>query len=65
MHRSRSDKRALEDAGIVERDAVATNPPWVEYALTPRGLELAQALEQLGEWGERHMTPEMLTGVME
>ena len=57
--------RVLEEVGILDRHEVATNPPWVEYELTPRGLELAQALEQLGAWGERHMTPGMLTGVME
>ena len=57
--------RALEEVGIVDRNEVATNPPWVEYALTPRGFELAEAIEQLGAWGQRHMTPEMLSGVTE
>jgi len=57
--------RALEVAGILARHEVATNPPWVEYELTPRGLELACAVEELGAWGERHMTPEILVGVTE
>ncbi|MEZ4504166.1 MAG: helix-turn-helix domain-containing protein [Dehalococcoidia bacterium] len=48
---------ALEDAGIVERHIVATMPPWVEYELSPRGRELADALEPLEDWGHRHMTP--------
>jgi DNA-binding HxlR family transcriptional regulator len=47
---------ALEDAGIVERRIVTTMPPWVEYELSPRGRELADALEPLEDWGIRHMT---------
>ncbi|MFN8638736.1 MAG: helix-turn-helix domain-containing protein [Dehalococcoidia bacterium] len=46
----------LEEQGIVTRQIVATMPPWVEYALSERGLELAGALQPLEEWGERHMT---------
>ena len=47
--------RSLEDLSIVSRRIVETMPPWVEYELTPRGRELAQALTALEEWGHRHM----------
>ncbi|MSP22264.1 MAG: transcriptional regulator [Dehalococcoidia bacterium] len=47
---------ALEDAGIVSRQIVATMPPWVEYALTERGEELGRALVPIGVWGQRHMS---------
>ena len=57
--------KSLEDMGIVKRHSVATMPPWVEYELTPRGHELAQALLPLGTWGRRHMTSETLAGVGE
>ncbi len=55
--------RALEALGVVERHLVATTPPWVEYELTARGHELAQALLPLGAWGWRHLTAETLAGV--
>lgn len=45
---------ALESLQIVSRTIVHTMPPWVEYALTDRGRELADALEPLGRWGERY-----------
>ena len=57
--------KLLEEMGIVERHLVTTMPPWVEYELTPRGLELAQALLPLGTWGRRHMAAETLAGVEE
>jgi DNA-binding HxlR family transcriptional regulator len=46
--------RDLEDVGIVVRHEMGTNPPWVEYELTPRGRELAEALGPLATWGRRH-----------
>ncbi len=49
--------KGLEDLDIVSRRIVATMPPWVEYELTHKGRELAQALSGLGEWGRRHMEP--------
>lgn len=49
--------KGLEDLGIVSRQIVATMPPWVEYELTDKGRELAQALSALEEWGERYMEP--------
>ena len=47
--------RGLEDLGIVSRHIVATMPPWVEYQLTEKGRELAEALSGLEEWGHRYM----------
>ncbi len=47
--------RGLEDLGIVQREIVATMPPWVEYELTTMGRELADALTALEEWGHRYL----------
>ncbi len=46
----------LEKLEIVSRQIVTTTPPWVEYSLTARGQELAQALSGIQEWGVRHMS---------
>lgn len=48
--------KALEELGIVSRHIVATMPPWVEYELTDRGTELAQALQPLARWGRVHLS---------
>ena len=45
----------LEGMEIVDRHIIETMPPWVEYELTNRGRELAQALSGLEEWGHRYM----------
>ena len=42
--------RRLQRAGIVTRRVWSTNPPHVEYALTPRGLELLENIERLERW---------------
>ena len=47
--------KGLEELGIVSRRIVATMPPWVEYQLTAKGQELANALSGLEEWGHRYM----------
>jgi DNA-binding HxlR family transcriptional regulator len=47
--------KLLEELGIIERKVVALNPPWVEYDLTAKGRELAEALLRLEEWGRTHM----------
>jgi DNA-binding HxlR family transcriptional regulator len=47
--------RNLEELQIVSRRIVETMPPWVEYELTPRGLELGQALVGLSDWGHKYM----------
>ena len=46
----------LEDLGIVKREIVETMPPWVEYDLTPRGLELGSALRPVESWGSRYLS---------
>lgn len=47
--------KMLEELQIVDRRIIETMPPWVEYKLTARGLELAQALTGLEAWGHRYM----------
>jgi DNA-binding HxlR family transcriptional regulator len=47
--------KGLEELGIVRRRIVETMPPWVEYDLTPKGRELANALAALEDWGHKHM----------
>ena len=49
--------KGLEELGIVSRHIVETMPPWVEYELTSKGQELAQALSGLAAWGRRYMEP--------
>ena len=44
----------LELAGILDREAFAEVPPHVEYHLTPKGLALRAAIEDLRQWGEAH-----------
>jgi DNA-binding HxlR family transcriptional regulator len=51
----RDRRKALEDLGLVSRHIVATMPPWVEYELTDRGVELARALQPLAAWGREHL----------
>jgi len=47
--------KSLEELEVIRRRIVATMPPWVEYELTDRGLELAEALSGLGAWGHKYM----------
>lgn len=47
--------KGLEELEIVNRRIVETMPPWVEYELTDKGRELAQALAPLGDWGHKYM----------
>ncbi len=47
--------KGLEELDIVDRRIVETMPPWVEYELTARGRELAQALGALEAWGLKYM----------
>jgi DNA-binding HxlR family transcriptional regulator len=42
--------RRLEHAGMVQRHALATTPPNVEYLLTPAGAELVENLTTLERW---------------
>lgn len=45
--------KRLEQDGIIQRYAVASSPPTVEYQLTPLGLELKPALEAIVSVGQR------------
>ncbi|MEU2158430.1 helix-turn-helix domain-containing protein [Streptomyces sp. NPDC019396] len=52
--------QALERDGLVHREAQPTNPPRVDYALTPLGRQVAERLVGLMEFLESRM-PEVLT----
>ncbi len=45
----------LEELDVVSRHIVAVMPPWVEYDLTPKGHQLAEALVALERWGATYM----------
>ena len=47
--------QALERDGLVHRDAQPTNPPRVDYTLTPLGREIAERLLALITFVEGHM----------
>jgi DNA-binding HxlR family transcriptional regulator len=47
--------REMQADGIVSRKDYREIPPRVEYALTPFGLSLIDALRPLCDWGARHM----------
>lgn len=42
--------RGLERDGLISRTVYPTNPPQVEYALTPLGASMAQAVTVLLDW---------------
>jgi DNA-binding HxlR family transcriptional regulator len=46
--------RELQADGIIERVDFKEIPPKVEYALTPLGLSLVDALRPLCDWGSTH-----------
>jgi DNA-binding HxlR family transcriptional regulator len=48
--------REMEGDGIVSRKDFREVPPRVEYALTPLGASLTEALRPLCEWGAEHVT---------
>ncbi len=45
--------KMLEDEGLVDRRMVSSVPPWVEYSLTDKGRDLAQALATVDRWAAR------------
>ncbi len=47
--------RELEADGVLRRNDYKEVPPRVDYALTPIGQSLAQALEPLCTWGTENM----------
>jgi DNA-binding HxlR family transcriptional regulator len=46
--------RKLERNGLVERRAIRTSPPGVEYSLTPLGESLLEPIGMLSRWAETH-----------
>lgn len=47
--------KSLEELDVVNRNIVETMPPWVEYELTRKGRELAEALSGIEAWGHKYM----------
>ena len=47
-----SNLRAMEESGIVRREAFAEVPPRVEYSLTELGQTLKPVLDAMWTWGE-------------
>lgn len=45
--------KLLEDEGLIERHAISAVPPWVEYTLTAKGVELRAAITGIDHWAER------------
>ncbi|WP_276207236.1 winged helix-turn-helix transcriptional regulator [Nocardia mangyaensis] len=46
--------RGLEEDGLVHREVFATNPPSVEYSLTPLGRSLLDPISTLAQWAIEH-----------
>ena len=46
--------RRLEEDGYLSRTVYPTNPPRVEYALTPLGRSLLQRVQELVDWARRN-----------
>jgi len=46
--------RGLEEDGLVDRTVFPTNPPSVEYSLTPLGYSLLVPLSALADWVVEH-----------
>ena len=47
--------RQLEADGIIERTVYPEIPPRVEYGLTEHGLSLATLMDELENWGSKHL----------
>ncbi|MEK6482352.1 helix-turn-helix domain-containing protein [Catalinimonas sp. 4WD22] len=47
--------KALEQFGIVHRQAYATVPPTVEYSLTEKGFELQPVLTEIQHWAVKYI----------
>jgi len=52
--------KRLEDAGIVASSAYQDNPPRHEYRLTPTGEALRPVMQELVNWGRRHLPGTMV-----
>src|SRR5215211_1995590 len=51
--------KELEEAGVIERVAVAGEPGIMEYLLTDSGRELQPLIEGFGRWGQRWVSSEL------
>lgn len=49
------DLKHLEQNGIVSRTVFAEVPPRVEYSLTEKGQSLKPVLDELKDWGKKHL----------
>lgn len=47
--------KRLEAAGVIESAAYQDNPPRYEYSLTPVGEELRPVMQEIVNWGRRHL----------
>ncbi len=56
--------RAVEQDGLLRREAFAEMPPRVDYSLTDLGQSLESVLDSLGDWGRecRQRTTQMGSG---
>jgi DNA-binding HxlR family transcriptional regulator len=45
--------KLLEDEGLLERRAISSVPPWVEYSLSAKGNDLRAAISGIDRWAER------------
>jgi DNA-binding HxlR family transcriptional regulator len=45
--------KELEEQGLIHRDVVNTIPPWVEYRLTEKGVELYRLIEGVARWARK------------
>lgn len=48
-----SNLKSLTNKGIVNRRIVSTQPFTVSYSLTEKGLDLAETMDALGDWGRK------------
>ncbi len=47
--------KRLETAGLITSSAYQDNPPRYEYTLTPAGKALRPVMQELVNWGRRHL----------
>jgi DNA-binding HxlR family transcriptional regulator len=57
--------KELEKDGVVSRRDFREIPPKVEYSLTERGLELANVLRPLCEWGTENFSEQIASPQLE
>jgi len=45
--------KELEEQGLIRREVIHTIPPWVEYSLTQKGVELCRLIEGVADWARK------------